>query len=264
MYHSVIFYATPGILFIQDASSSVIEDIATSSTAGETTEEELTGREPATDHARDEDMAGSVVSETTTEATSVIVTTLENVPLSSHVSELQQQMDTKQTVEDKETIAEREVVEHAGMVEQEEGYDDDEMTAVSESAATSEVIIDGDDDNDEVVGEEDDNMADEQDEEALEAEEEEVVEEEEVGDEEADDEEDEDVDIEGFETAATEPYVGLSKSDPIELSSDDDAERVPPSSVMLSSTMRSGDLCGLCIVCLCLFVCVYVHNIMIK
>ena len=168
-------------------------------------------------------------------------------------------MDTEPTVEDKETVAEAEVVENAGMVEeQEEGYDDDEMTAVSESAATSEVVID--DDDNEVVGEEDDNMADDQDEEAMEAEEEEVVEEEEeVCDEEADDEEDEDVDIEGFETATTEPYVGLSKSDPIELSSDDEGEQVPPPSVMLSSTIRSGDLCEpvyVMYVCMCECICV--------
>ena len=130
------------------------------------------------------------------------------------------------------------------------------MTAVSESAATSEVIVD--DDDNEVVGEEDDNMADDQDEEAMEAEEEEVVEEEEeIGDEETDDE---DVDIEGFETAATEPYIGLSKSDPIELSSDD-AERGPPPSVMLSSTIRSGDLCELCMLCVCACMSAYVYSV---
>ena len=109
-------------LVMQDTSSSVIstEDIATSRAAGETTEEELASKEPATDYARDEDTAGSVVSETTTEATTVVVTTLDNVPLSGHVTELQQQMDTEPTMEDKETNSEAEVIEHAGMVEEQE------------------------------------------------------------------------------------------------------------------------------------------------
>ena len=56
--------------------------------------------------------------------------------------------------------------------------------------------------------------------------EEEIVEEEEGEEKEQEQEEgdevEEDVDIEGFEASTTEHYVGLSKGDPIELSSDDE------------------------------------------
>ena len=123
--------------------------------------------------------------------------------------------------------------------DQDEAGGDDDMVAISESVATSEVIVDDDDDGT-------DDIADEPEEETIEADEEE----EEECDEEADDEED--VDIEGFETAGGEQImetdIGMSKSDPIELSSDEDTEHIPP--VMLSSTVRS--------VHLCLFVCLYV------
>ena len=205
-----------------------MEDVAMS-TAGETTDEEQTGKEPMTDLSRDE-TAASVVSETTSEATSIMVTAIDNIPLSSHITKVQeQQMETEAKAEDREVVAEQEAMEQTSAVEEQE--EDDDMTAVSESAATSEVNVD---DEDDVEGEGDGNMADEaEEEETMEAEEEEVEEEEEEeGDEEADDEEEE-VDIEGFETAVTTDVVGLSKSDPIELSSDDEPDQIPP--VMLSS-----------------------------
>ena len=206
-----------------------------SSTAGEMTEEEQTSKEPTIDHDKEEDSMAtmSVVSETTTESSRATVMPIENVPVSS-VEPQHQQQQTNTEAEDKEAVAEPEVLEQ--MQEQEEGGDDDEMVAISESAATSEVIVDDDDDD---VDDEAEDMADEPEEETME----EVVEEEEEegeGDEEADDDDDDDVDIEGFETAATdqnmEEDVGMSKSDPIELSSDEETERIPP--VMLSSTVR--------------------------
>ena len=217
-----------------------MEDIATGSTAGETTEEEQTGKELMIDPgSKDEDVTASIVSETTSEATSITVTAIDNIPLSSHITKVQE-METEAKAEDKEVVTEQEAMEQTSAVEEQE--EDDDMGAASGSAATSEVNID---DEDDVEGEGDGNMADEaEEEETMEPEEEEVVEEEDEEDEEADDEEEEEeVDIEGFETGATTD-VGLSKSDPIELSSDDE-----PPPVMLSSAR-----------CVCLSVCLcYMH-----
>lgn len=211
-----------------------------SSTAGDTTEEELATKEADTDRTKEEDSAatGSVVSETTSESTSIAIMPVNNIPISHYISkepQHQQQPETETKTEDRET--EQETMEQAIPVEeQEEDGGDDDMAAISESAATSEVIVDDDDDDDEAT-----DIADEPEEVMMEAEE--VVEEEEC-DEEVDDEEDEDVDIEGFESAHTgqtmEADAGMSKSDPIELSSDEESERIPP--VMLSSTVRSVDL----------------------
>ena len=226
------------------------DDIAMSSTVGETTEDEqMMSKEPMADQEKEEEgtVAESVVSESVSEGTSsVVITAIDNIPISS------QHLQQPETTVDKETEQE-EVMEQTTLAEEQMGDGDEDMAAISESAATSEVIVDDDEDGDEEGG----NVAEE---ETMEAEEEEVVEEEEECDEEADDEDDEDIDIEGFEPATTsgvimEANVGLSKNDAIELSSDDDGEHNVPS-VMLSDTAR--------LVCLsvcqsvCLSVCVYV------
>lgn len=224
-----------------------------SSTAGETAEEEQTSKEPTIDRDKEED---SIVSETTTESSRATVMPIENVPVSSVEPQHQQQQATSAEAEDKETVTESEAMEQVNLAEeQEEGGDDDEMVAISESAATSEVIVD-----DDVVDDEAEDMADEPEEETME--EEVVVEEEEEGEgEEEGDEDEEDVDIEGFETATTdqnmEGDVGMTKSDPIELSSDEDTEHIPP--VMLSSTVRSVDLLHVCRLSVCMCVCLNVH-----
>jgi len=225
-------------------------------------------KEPIANHSKEDDSAtalsvmSTAASETASESTSVIITAVDTHPsvsASSHTPKDQQLQSVVEPMtgdisEDKET--DQEMMEQTALVEEHEVVDDggdDNMAPVSESAATSEVIIDDDDDDAEVG-------ADEPEEETMEAEEEEVEEE---GNEEAEDnndEDEEDVDIEGYEATTTEPNmetdVGLSKSDPIELSSDEETEQTP--SVMLSSTVRLVFRVCVCVsvsVCVCVCLC---------